>query len=75
MKISCSIKNISIQGLDLNHSVCIAVSICFSGPVSTTSWGKRACAKFQIDVLKTERLVRIGKSTLPFTTIIFINII
>ena len=54
----------SIQTLDTDHSVCMA-AICYSGPKSVALTNdqflheKRTGAKFQIDILKTERLSRI----------------
>ena len=59
VKISCQIKKFSIQTLYSDRSVCMAV-ICHSGPISAFPTNEqllgeqRTCAKFQIDVSKTE---------------------
>ena len=63
VKISCLLKNISIQELDYDRLVCMA-AICYSGLISTVSIDeqilgeKRTCVKFQSDTSKTEDLVQ-----------------
>ena len=64
VKIFCQIKKFYIQGLDFDRSVCMtAISNC--GPIPAIPENerplgeKRTCAKFQIDISKTEGLVRV----------------
>ena len=54
----------SMQALDFDSSVCIA-AICYSGPISDIPTNeqllgeKTTGTKFQIDISKTKRLVRL----------------
>ena len=87
MKISRQIKRFSIQALDSYRSVYM-VAICYSGLISAVPTNeqrlgeKRTCAKFQIDISKTEGLVRIyadeqtdmAKSNQLVTLITYIHI-
>ena len=84
VKITRQMKD-SIQTLDSDCSICMA-AICYSGPISAVPineqllcW-KRTGAKFQIDISKTEGLVRVytdgqtdmAKSTQLVTVIIYL---
>ena len=52
-------KKFSMQGLDSDRSACMP-AICYSGPINKQLLGeKKAGAKFQIDISKTEELVRV----------------
>ena len=63
VKISFQIKKFFMQARDSDRSVCMA-AICYSGPISAVSTyyqlfvKKRTCDELQIDISKTERLVR-----------------
>ena len=63
MKIPCQIKKFSIQALDSDRSVRMA-TVCYRDPITAAPTNepflgeKRACAKFQIDISKTEGLAR-----------------
>ncbi len=64
MKIPRQMKEFSIQALDSDCSVCMA-AICYSDPISAVPTNeqllceKSTGAKFQIDISKTEGLVRV----------------
>ena len=64
VKISCQIKMFSIQAHTFDRLVCMP-AICYSGPISAVLANvqifgeKRSGAKFQSDILKTERVVPI----------------
>ena len=64
VKIPRQMKEFSIQTLDSDCSVCMA-AICYSGPISAVPTNeqllgkKKTCSKFQIDISKTEGLVRV----------------
>ena len=64
VKISCQMKELSIQAFYTDCSVYMA-AICNSGPISAVPTNEhflgeeRTGAQFQFDSLKTERLVRI----------------
>ena len=66
VKISRQIGKFSLQRLEFDLLVCIIVIlVCFSSPISAVSTyeqplpKKRTCAKFQIDISKTEGLLRV----------------
>ena len=64
VKIPRQMKEFSVQTLDSDCSVYMA-AICYSGPISAVPTNeqllckKKTCSKFQIDISKTEGLVRI----------------
>ena len=64
VKIPRQIKEFPIRTLDSDCSVCMA-AICYSGPISAVPTTeqllgeKKKCSKFQIDISKTEGLVRV----------------
>ena len=64
VQISRRIKTFSVQALYSDRSVCMA-AICYKSSISAVSTNEqllseeRICAKFQIDSLTTEGLVRI----------------
>ena len=61
VKISCQMKRFSIQELDLDRSVCMS-AICYSAPIlvlAANEQQKSTFAKFQINISKTEALIRV----------------
>ena len=82
VKIPRQINKFSIKKLDCHRSVCMA-AISYNGPISISAaptnkqllGEKITCAKFQIDISKTDELVRVYTGVLYMYIWVYANVL